>query len=250
MYTTGSGTGKSRLLSGHYDFAGSDSQLSAEQRTECPECWFVPALAGAVAVVYHVPDFAGPLLIPREVLAGIFRGSVTKWSALAEWNTKLSGRDEPIVVCVRGEASGTTELFTTALASFSSEFAANPGANSLPNWPGDFRLHNDTSLLVRSTMLGQCSIGYASLADAKAWGAPVARISNSEGRFIAPTSQAVQAAMDAFVNTSANNGADGLDEREQWRLMYMNIVDPQQALLAYPIAGRPSISVCAVYASL
>ena len=133
--STGSGTGKKRLLAAESDFAGSDSILSDEQAAACPECWFVPSLAGAVAVVYNLPGFEGALHIPRKVLAGIFRGSIKLWSELSEWNSELEGVDEEIRVSVRKDKSGTTEVFTSALASFSAEFAASPGVSSKPIWP-------------------------------------------------------------------------------------------------------------------
>ena len=52
------------------------------------------------------------------------------WSELAQWNAELAGRDDAINVHARRRSSGTTEVFTRALASFSEAFAAAPGVSS------------------------------------------------------------------------------------------------------------------------
>ena len=228
--STGSGTGKKRLLAGESDFAGSDSKLSDEQVAACPECWFVPSLAGAVAVVYNLPGFEGALQIPRKVLASIFRGSIKQWSELSEWNSELEGMDEEIKVAVRKDKSGTTEVFTSALASFSAEFAASPGVSSKPIWPETVHAADGTGGLARKVLLTPYSIGYISLADAKAWKTRYAKISNVDGHFVEPTSSGVQAAMDAFAGEAGSN-------QSTKRLHYLSIVDPQNSPAAYPIAA-------------
>ena len=183
----GSGTGKQRLLSGAIDFAGSDSKLSAEQESECPGCWFVPSLAGAVAKGYNVPGLKAALRVPREVLALIFRGDVRLWSELSEWNPALADTTERIRLCVRADKSGTTEVLTSALSSFSSAFAEKPDISSLPEWPVSDGRSVGTAALARRILISDFSMGYLSLADAREWGVPTAMISNAEGEFVAPT---------------------------------------------------------------
>ena len=223
---TGSGTGKSRLLSGAVDFAGSDSPLSTEQRQECPQCWFVPSLAGAVAVGYNVPGLSSVLRIPREVLASIFLGRVRMWSELAELNPQLVNTTERIRLVVRADKSGTTQVFTEALSSFSSEFAENPGVSSLPDWPSFELKAKGTDGLARSVLIQDFSIGYLSLVDAKQWKLPTAMISNAEGEFVEPTVETVQAAMDALP----------FDTSPDSTLMVFSLVDPKGVKNAYPIA--------------
>ena len=52
---TGSGDGKAKLVNGTVSFAGSDSALSAKEKLAAPNAWFVPSLAGGVAVGFNVP---------------------------------------------------------------------------------------------------------------------------------------------------------------------------------------------------
>ena len=241
--STGSGAGKQRLLEGQSDFAGSDSELSEAQAMQCPDCWFVPALAGAVAVIYNLPTFSGMLQIPRSELADLFSGRQMMWSELAEWNLELLGVNEPIRVHARGGSSGTTAVFTSALASFSPAFRSSPGVSSAAGfaWPRGIRQSGSAFEVVRSVLLEEYSIGYASLADARAWKAQAASISNSEGEFVQPTARAVQEAMDATVQNklSPTEAAAlvGNASSSTTKLHYLSIVDPQGAKLAYPIAG-------------
>ena len=229
---TGSGTGKQRLLSGTVDFAGSDSKLSTEQESECPGCWFVPSLAGAVTVGYNVPGLNAVLRIPREVLASIFRGDVRLWSELSEWNPALAGMKERIRLCVRADKSGTTEVFTSALSSFSSAFGEKPGISSLPEWPVSDSRSAGTAALARSILISDYSLGYLSLADARQWGVLTAMISNAEGEFVAPTVASVQAAMDAVRGRRRRRQEGGSSQ-----LMYQSIIDPHNEREAYPIAS-------------
>ena len=211
----GSGKGKELLLAGESDFAGSDSKLSSDEEKRCPECWFVPSLASAVAVVFNLPGFERPLQIPRSVLADIFSGKISHWAELAQWNTQLTGLQERIRVCVRADKSGTTEVFTSALASFSTDFKRTIGSSSLPDWPSTVMRSDGTSALAHQLLRTEYSIGYMGLADAKKWAVPYAKIENQGGVFTEPTAQAVQEALDASVACASS----------ETRLFYQNIVD-------------------------
>ena len=228
----GSGKGKAGLLAGTSDFAGSDSRLSPDEQKRCPECWFVPSLAGAVAVVFNLPDFEGPLQVPRSILADIFQGKIDRWSALAQWNPGLAGLRERIRVYVRADKSGTTEVFTSALASFSSSFEQRIGPSNLPAWPNIVTKSAGTSRLARQVLLTEYSIGYMSIADAKKWELPYAKIQNKGQAFTEPSTLAVQEALEAAMS----------DDMPASRLLYQDIVDPDPAAggalqSAYPIAG-------------
>ena len=115
---TGSGDGKAKLVNGTVAFAGSDSALSATEKLAIPNAWFVPSLAGAVAVGFNVPGIGSEeLRIPREALADVFLGKIRQWSGLAPWNPKLANVTQNISLVVRSESSGTTSVFSSALLS-------------------------------------------------------------------------------------------------------------------------------------
>ena len=223
---TTSAIGKNRLLAGAVDFAGSDSPLSTQQRRQCPQCWFLPSLAEAVTVAYNVPGLASALQIPREVLSAIFLGRVRMWSELAEWNAELAEVKEQIRLVARADESATTQVFTEALSSFSSEFSDNPGVSFLPEWPSFVLKAEGPAGVARSLRIQNFSMGYLSLVDAKRWGIPTAMISNAEGEFVGPTAEAVRAAMDALPFGTSSDST----------LMVFSLVDPKGVQNAYPIA--------------
>jgi phosphate ABC transporter phosphate-binding protein len=228
---TGSGDGKAQLVAGSVHFAGSDSALSAKEKLAIPDAWFVPSLAGGVAVGFSVPGIGSEELnIPREALADVFLGKIRRWSGLAQWNPKLENVSQDISIVVRSESSGTTSVFTSALSSFSVEWKNKTGSSSLPKWPVAASKHEGNSGVAIAIRLTPYSIGYLNVADAKTYGVAYAKIANAEGRYIAPTLEAVQAATNAFgskLEALAKNGSTNF---------YVDAVDPKGEPEAYPIS--------------
>ena len=196
---TGSGDGKAKVASGGVLFAGTDSALSASEQQKMPKAWVVPALAGAVVIGVNVPGFAaGQLRIPREALADIFLGKLSRWSELAPWNPGLERVTANISLVVRSDSSGMSEAFTDALSRFSPEFKAKVGKSSLPRWPV---VHysgtgvNEVAVLIRVTAY---TIGYVSLDTQETFNVMYANISNAAGTFVWPSTLSVRAAISAY----------------------------------------------------
>lgn len=65
------------------------------------------------------------LNLSREHVVGIYNGSITHWndSVIQELNPGFKLPGERIKVVARSDKSGTTEIFTSALSSFSAEWA-------------------------------------------------------------------------------------------------------------------------------
>ena len=142
------------------DFAGSDSVLGAVDYANYPDLQMFPSVAGAVVPIFNIPELkslpssSASLTLSRSTLAGIFTGKIRYWghsSIIQDVNKtsvvaahKLSSLgSQPINVVVRQDSSGTSEIFTTALASFdpqstssSPDFSfGNLGtAGSTPTW--------------------------------------------------------------------------------------------------------------------
>ena len=230
---TGSSEGRYRLATQRCMFAVSDTALSREQRKQMPSAWFVPTLAGAVVVGFHLPHIASlELRIPREALADIFLGRIRLWSELTSLNPKLAGVQQNITLVVRSDVSGTSLTFSSALSSFSAEWATKLGASSRPMWPR-FALagetDNDVALLIKRH---EYSLGFLSQSDSATFHVPVALISNDAGAYVAPTIESVQSAMDAFapdleVLGKATGGA---------KMLLQSIVNPKNKSDAYPIS--------------
>lgn len=89
---------------------------------------FFPAVAGAIAVAYRIPEFAGPLTLTRQNVADIFAGRVLFWNdpSLQVRNPTLAaalgGAQQRIQLVVRQPGSGTTANFLSALHSFDPNF--------------------------------------------------------------------------------------------------------------------------------
>ncbi len=234
---TGSGDGKAQLVNGAVSFAGSDSALSAKDNLAVPNAWFVPSLAGGVAVGFNVPGIGSDeLSIPRDALADVFLGKIRDWSGLAPWNPKLGNLSQEISIIVRSESSGTTSAFTSALSSFSAEWKNSIGSSSLPKWPVATSKREGNAGVAVGIRLTAYSIGYLNVADAKTFGVAYAKIANAEGRYISPTLETVQAATNAFVpklEALVKNGSTNF---------YVDTVDPKGAPDAYPISTFTYIS--------
>ena len=141
----GSGNGKKAIIAGTVDFAGSDSLLNAEEYEAGKDLQMYPILAGAVVVIYNIkpskafpPDFKVPtLVLDRQTLVDIYNGMVNRWTdpKIIALNDQLADYlpDAVITVVHRSDASGTTELFTRSLASFSPTWAADSAAAI--QWP-------------------------------------------------------------------------------------------------------------------
>ena len=143
--SSGSGAGKNALMANTIDFAGSDSAFSDLNYQTFPDLQQLPSMAAAVAMVYNLPLLqaagVGALRLDRATLPLIFSGNLTSWTdprllALQTPAVAALLPNTTIVVVVRGESSGTTDIFTRALSSFSPAWASQVGHAELPNWPG------------------------------------------------------------------------------------------------------------------
>jgi phosphate ABC transporter phosphate-binding protein len=228
---TGSSDGKAKLVAGSVHFAGSDSALSAKEKLAIPNAWFVPVLAGGVAIGFNVPGIGSEELnIPRQALADVFLGTIWQWSGLAPWNPKLAGVEQNISLIVRSEGSGTTSVFTSALSSFSAEWKASVGSASLPKWPTAASKREGNSGVALGIRLTPYSLGYLNLADAKTYGVSFAKVANAEGQYISPTLASVQAGTAGClpkIEELVRNGSTDF---------YVDVVDPRGVAEAYPIS--------------
>lgn len=82
---TGSGDGKSSIVAGTVDFAGSDSPYSPQQIASTPDLIQIPAVAASIVMIYNIPEVkaqrgAGVLVLSQRVLVDIFSGNITMWS--------------------------------------------------------------------------------------------------------------------------------------------------------------------------
>ena len=215
------------------DFAGSDSLLTDDEYQAGGDLQMYPMVAGAVVPIYNLEGLAdgGTLALDRETLANIYLGKINNWTdpAIVAQNPDIADKlpDSTITVVHRSDGSGTTEIFTKALSSFSQEWSDAVGAGSAVEWPAD-QLGNGVggkgnqgvAAAVQNT---PNSIGYAELSYAVANKIPFADIVNQAGNKVTSNADTLAAAMDDFAGSFTDQ-------------LTTNIVDGPGAN-SWPIAG-------------
>jgi len=206
---TGSGGGKKSIIDNTVDFAGSDSVLSAAEYTSGKDLQMYPMLAGAVVPIYNVEglDPTKPLILDGATLAGIYGGKITKWNdaAITALNPGVTLPDKTITVVHRSDGSGTTEMFTNALSSFSDDWKNGPGAGASVEWPVDKagngvggKGNQGVAAAVQNT---PDSIGFVELSYAIANKIAYAQMVNKAGKTVTANAESLASAMADYSKT-------------------------------------------------
>jgi phosphate transport system substrate-binding protein len=203
----GSGGGKKAIIDNTVDFAGSDSLVTADEYTAGKDLQMYPMVAGAVVPIYSVEGVTQTLSLDGNVLVGIYSATITKWndSAIAALNPGINLPDASITAVHRSDGSGTTEIFTNALASFSADWKANVGAGTSVEWPVDKagngiggKGNQGVAAAVQNT---PDSIGYVELSFAIANKIAFANMINKSGNKVTANADSLASAMNDFANT-------------------------------------------------
>jgi phosphate transport system substrate-binding protein len=208
----GSGGGKKGIIDNTIDFAGSDSLLKDEEYTSGKDLQMYPMLAGAVVPVYNLTwakEFAADAKVPalvldRQTLVDIYNAKITKWNdaAIVALNPELDGYlpDATITAVHRSDGSGTTEIFTKALASFSADWTAG-GASSV-EWPVDKAGNGiggkGNQGVAAAVINTPNSIGYVELSYAISNKMSAASLVNKAGKTVVANAESVAADMSDF----------------------------------------------------
>jgi phosphate transport system substrate-binding protein len=203
----GSGGGKKAIIDNTVDFAGSDSLLSVDEYTTGKDLQMYPMLAGAVVPIYNVEGITKTLTLDGETLVGIYNGTINKWDnpAVVALNPGLTLPDASITAVHRSDGSGTTEIFTKALASFSDQWMNSVGAGSSVEWPVDKagngiggKGNQGVAAAVQNT---PNSIGYVELSFAIANKITYADMIDKAGNKITANADSLASAMNDFSST-------------------------------------------------
>lgn len=185
------------LEAGSVDFATSDLPLTDLQQLVLggsDDLAQVPWAAGAIAIVYNLPGVEDLRLTPGAI-AAIFSGAVVRWddAGIQRDNPDVALPGQPISVVHRADPSGTTALFTTFLRETT---GWRIGTGDAIDWPRGRGVVGSAG--VAAAVAGtEGAIGYVQLSYARDEGLGVARLRNEAGEFLAPTVQAVEAALAA-----------------------------------------------------
>ena len=132
----GSGGGIKATQDQTVDFGASDGPMTDDQLKEAKggEILHVPMTLGATVVTYNVPEVPAStkLKFTGETIAGIFLGTITKWSdaKLKADNPGVPLPDKDIVTVHRSDGSGTTFNFTDYLSNVSADWSRNVASRS------------------------------------------------------------------------------------------------------------------------
>jgi phosphate transport system substrate-binding protein len=232
----GSGGGKKAIIDGTVDFAGTDSFLSDTEYASGKDLQMYPIVASAVVPIYNIKwnttattPVTTPLILDRATLAGIYNATITMWNdpAIVALNPGLKALlpAAKITAVHRSDGSGTTEIFTKSLSSFSADWKAG-GAQSV-EWPVD-KAGNGIGGKGNPGVAGAVlnspnSIGYVEISFAISNNIPFAQMVNKAGKTVTANAASLASAMSDF----ANNFSDKLTN---------NIVDAPGAG-SWPISG-------------
>jgi phosphate transport system substrate-binding protein len=236
----GSGGGRTAFLEGGVGFAGSDSALDEEERTQAKErceggdAYNLPLYISPIAVVYNLEGVDSLQLSPSTI-AKIFDGKITKWNdpAIAADNPGASLPDSGITPVNRSDESGTTKNFTEYL---SKTAGADWPHEASGDWPRQgTQSAQGTSGVVQAVQGGQGTIAYADHSQAGSLGVAKIKVGDT---YAEPTAEGAA----KVVEESPKK--DGLPEHD----LAIDLKRDTTTAGAYPLVLVSYIVVCSKYA--
>lgn len=203
----GSGQGRTDFLTGKTDFGGSDVQITSDEATknnkQLTDFVQIPWTLAGVVFAYNLPGVTELNLSP-DVIGAIYTGKITKWNdaKIKADNANATLPDLDIKFAVRADSSGTSQVFTTYLATINPDlktlFTAS-GATQ-PKWEGaginvtSAQGNDGVAGLVKQT---PGTLGYNEVAYAIQNNISYASVKNKAGKFVKPTLDALSAAAES-----------------------------------------------------
>ena len=219
----GSGGGITAITNRTVDFGASDAPLTADQFQACNGCVQIPWALSATSVSYNLPGVKNNLRITGRAIAGIYKGTITKWNdpLLRRLNPGVKLPDTDITPVHRSDNSGTSYNFTEYLSSVDADWRGRIGKGVNVNWPtgpGARGSSGVSGVVARTTG----AVGYFDIAYAKANRLQFFAVQNKSGKFALPGLRGIQSAATSDARVGANNE--------------MNITNPPKRFKnAYPI---------------
>jgi len=204
----GSGAGRSQLIAGTVDFAGSDTLASADETNQLKAKYgdfvYIPETSGGIAVMFKVAGLSSLKLSP-PTLAKIFAGTITNWDdpAIAADNG-AAGPNLPIQVFVRSDKSGTSGVFTDFLSKTAPADWTKGKQETFPTDKGQIGKSGSDGV-ANAVAAANGGIGYAEHSFAGERGLAEVLVKNGSGAFKPPLAANVTAAIDdATINSDGS----------------------------------------------
>ncbi|RUS24755.1 hypothetical protein BC938DRAFT_473115 [Jimgerdemannia flammicorona] len=231
----GSTAGINAILSGNAQFAGTDAMLTEEQYALGGDLQMIPTMAGAVAVVYNVPEAGAvnqSITLTRQALVGIYNGTILTWNhPLIQATNNFQLPSATIKVVVRKDGSGTSNIFSDALSRFDSNWNNTVGTSMMPKWPrADFN-GSLNSGVGNYIYVIQYSIGYMDYAEVISNTLTSALLINQAGKAVGPNSTTIGSAIDDFTEVLSSSSR------------FATSISDGPSALSYPINNWTSIDI-------
>ena len=159
----GSGAGRTKLVEGAVDFAGTDTPMTTDEISRIGGVVELPLYISPIAVAYNLPGFTGEshVNMTGEVLAKVLSGAITRWNdpALAALNTGAALPDQRIIVVGRSDDSGTTKALTSYLATVAPKAWPHEPEETWPLRGG--QSGDGTAGMIQTVSAATGTIGYA-----------------------------------------------------------------------------------------
>jgi len=191
----GSGGGIKQIQARTVTFGATDAPLKGPDLEKSGLVQFPMVMGGIVPVVNLEGVQPGDLVLDGPTLAGIFLGAIKTWDdpAIKKLNPGVNLPAQPIAVVHRSDGSGTTFNFTYYLSLVSPNWKSQIGSATSVEWPVGIGAKGNEGV---SNNVSQTkgSVGYVEYAYALQNKLVYTKLINKEGKTVAPTSEAFQAA--------------------------------------------------------
>ncbi|MES2300179.1 MAG: phosphate ABC transporter substrate-binding protein PstS [Pseudomonadota bacterium] len=193
----GSSGGIARIKERSIDFGASDVAMPAQDLKKEGLICFPSAISGVVPVINLPGVKNGELRLTGEVLADIFARKIVKWNdpQIAALNPSMTLPTLAITVVVRQDGSGTTYNFTDYLSQISPAWKQAYGRNFTIAWPTEASAVKGSSGVVSLLKQTRGAISYVDYHYVLQDKLNFAKLKNRDGKFVAPTAGAFDAAL-------------------------------------------------------
>jgi phosphate transport system substrate-binding protein len=191
----GSGGGIKQITAKTVTFGASDMPLKPEELSKNGLVQFPTVVGGDIPVVNLQDIKSGDLKLDGPTLAKIFLGEIKTWNdpAIQKLNPSAKLTSQAIVVVHRSDGSGTTFIWTDYLSKVSADWKSKVGANTSVEWPVGIGAKGNEGV-ANNVANTKGSIGYVEYAYAKQNKMTTVNMINKDGKSVAPSAKAFQAA--------------------------------------------------------
>jgi len=191
----GSGGGIKQIEASTVTFGASDKPLPGEELDKFGLAQFPMVMGGIVPVINIEGVKPGEIVIDGPTLAKIFMGEITKWddAAIKKLNPSAKLPSDAIAVVHRSDGSGTTFNFTYYLSDVSADWKSKVGSDASVEWPTGIGAKGNEGV-ANNVAQTKGSVGYVEYAYALQNKLTYTKMVNEDGKTVAPTSEAFQAA--------------------------------------------------------